>query len=469
MNPINQIDAYYKRLLTDRIFVNDVLNAIKDKLGRDTSGQERIYIFDRLTRANPEDFAGLDKKGIFNALVGGLSTAILKYNCNDDTINIHEILKSNIGVAGADVQLSEDDLANQVASSFGNSVDISSVMGLKDLVSLKDLFTAKSIKKNSYIFLDTRYRLLTGDNTVITWNFVNNANAAQGTINAIGDIQNITSMRIHPFKIPYVKSADSGYGRVSLLVNEFSAQSYIAHENTNFHAMFMSIPNGKWIELQNDHSEDNIYKFNPPITRLDSVTISFGSPLESIIFDLDRLVMKVTSYTSVDASNLPITILANPVTPHGLETTDLVYISSFNTLNPDVDVNAISSMNNPRGLLITKIDDFTFSVPANTAFLQVTGPGTIAVTFGDDTVTGTGTAFDLTFYINDRISINGVQYAILKIVSSIVLTLATVYNDVTASGLTYKRDNTIPNLYVNTYFGSKRIMIPMEFEYFNSA
>src|SRR6185369_17435566 len=121
------------------------------------------------------------------------------------------------------------------------------------------------------------------------------------------------------------------------------------------------------------------------------------------------------------------------------------------------------------GLLITKIDDFTFSVPANTSFLQVTGPGTIAVTFGDDTVTGTGTAFDLTFYINDRISINGVQYAILKIVSSIVLTLATVYNDVTASGLTYKRDNTIPNLYVNTYFGSKRIMIPMEFEYFNSA
>jgi hypothetical protein len=466
---MNQTDAYYKRLLTDRIFVGDILNAIACKLGRNTSSQERTYIFDRLVRVDPENFAGLNKKGIFNTLVSGLSTAILKFNCDDDTINLHEILKSNIGIASDDIQIDGgDSLVTQITTSAGNAVDVNSVLGVKNFSDLKDVMSTGTIKKNCYIFLDTRYRLLTGDNTVITWNFVNNANATMGTINAIGDIQNITSMRIRPFKIPYVKSADNGYGRISMLVNEFSAQSFIAHENTNFHALFVAIPNGKWIELQNTSSEDNIYKFNPPITQLNSITISFGSPLETVLFDLDRLAMNVTSYTSTDANGQPITILTNAITPHGLETTDLVYIYGFDTLNPNVDVNATSAMNTPHGLLATKIDSNTFSVPADTSALQVTGPGTITVSFGSAIVTGTGTTFDTTFYVNDIISINGARYTIAKIVSSTSLILAVLYNDVNASGLAYMRDNTIPNLYVNTYFGSKRIMIPIEFEYYNN-
>src|SRR6185436_9173408 len=205
---MDKIDAYYKRLFSDKVFVKNVLEAIENNLKRKTLTVEKQYIANSLIRADPENFAGLDKKGIFNSIVDGLTTAILKNKCEEEAINMHEILKSTLGVATEDINMDGDSLVSQITNSFGSSVDVNSIMGVKDFISLKNAISTGALKKNSYIYLDTRYRLLTGDNNVITWNFVNNANAAQGTINAIGDVQNITLMKIHPFKIPYVKSAD---------------------------------------------------------------------------------------------------------------------------------------------------------------------------------------------------------------------------------------------------------------------
>jgi len=49
--------------------------------------------------------------------------------------------------------------------------------------------------------------------------------------------------------------------------------------------------------------------------------------------------------------------------------------------------------------------------------------GTVAVTAGAATVTGTGTAFTTEFAVNDRIQINSINYRVLSITSNILLTL----------------------------------------------
>ena len=53
----------------------------------------------------------------------------------------------------------------------------------------------------------------------------------------------------------------------------------------------------------------------------------------------------------------------------------------------------------------------------------VTKTGTVAVTSGSATVTGTSTAFTTEFAVNDRIQINSINYRVLSITSNTVLTL----------------------------------------------
>ena len=66
----------------------------------------------------------------------------------------------------------------------------------------------------------------------------------------------------------------------------------------------------------------------------------------------------------------------------------------------------------------------------------VAGPGTVAVTTGSTTVTGTGTSF-LNYHAGEPITIAGVRYIIQSVTDNTRLTLRTNYTGATASGLAY--------------------------------
>lgn len=72
--------------------------------------------------------------------------------------------------------------------------------------------------------------------------------------------------------------------------------------------------------------------------------------------------------------------------------------------------------------------------------LKVALAGTVAVTNGSPTVTGTGTAFSTALAAGDAVSIGGGTYVVLSIVSNTSLTLTTNYTGTTASGLTVYAD-----------------------------
>ncbi|MGL4226429.1 MAG: hypothetical protein ACRCRR_02260, partial [Rickettsia sp.] len=65
-----------------------------------------------------------------------------------------------------------------------------------------------------------------------------------------------------------------------------------------------------------------------------------------------------------------------------------------------------------------------------------TGVGTVAITTGSATVTGTGTAFLADFVKDDNIRINGVDYKVLSVASNTSLTL-TANSGATLSGQAY--------------------------------
>ena len=80
------------------------------------------------------------------------------------------------------------------------------------------------------------------------------------------------------------------------------------------------------------------------------------------------------------------------------------------------------------GVLVCQGDDIYWST-TGTSYTQVnkdtykTKTGTVSVTAGSPTVTGSGTAFTTEFAANDRIQINNINYRVLSITSDTVLTL----------------------------------------------
>ena len=448
----------YNKLLNNPAFIQTLLSKVRNGLGRQLNQSEKIFLINFLQNINPILFKH-EPKVILEKLVVGIVEQISKNECYDEQTDIHEMLKTEIGVSTEDIKIESDtDFTQQITNNFANTVDVASIFGSKTFNDLQSIFAPATTIRSAYVLLDTRYRVLDNDGrTVIKWNFVNNNNVSQGSVNAIGDIQNIISMRVSPMQMPYTSQADNDYKRVTMYVQEFSAQSVVAQENRQYHFIFPITVGDRWINLEVPRDADGIYRFRNPISRIDSLNITFGSPLQQITFDADRRNMLVESYGSV------ITFLATD--PHNLETGDLVYVTYFTTANPNIDVNIISGVNAVNGVIATYVDDLRISIAVDTTLLKYNGAGTVSVVNGSTTVTGAGTTFTTMFVVNDIINILGIRYTVASITSNTVLDVSVVYADATAAGLAYSKSNEIPGLNPSFYFGSKRMLIPMEFEY----
>ena len=120
-----------------------------------------------------------------------------------------------------------------------------------------------------------------------------------------------------------------------------------------------------------------------------------------------------------------------------LGTTSAVIPSGLNT---DV-IHGIKGYAN--GIVVAQSDDLYFST-TGTSYVQInkdtftTGTGTVSISAGSPTVTGTATTFTVDFTVGDDIKIDGNFYKVLSIASNISLTLDTNANTSnTQNGLSY--------------------------------
>ncbi len=465
----------YNRLFNDEQFITKLGFVLRKKLGRQLNRVDTMATINTLKGIDPVIFKGKSIGIILNSLASQISENIVNYYCNNNKneVDIHEMQKSEIGVSTEDNPFDstikqERDFTEQITSTFSTQVEVTSLLGNRTLTDLQRLINPGLVKKNIYIMLDTRYRILDNDGTTyFQWNFINNEITTQGTVNAIGNIRDITAIRIFPVRIPYNSAGDNDYRRITIYIQEFSAQSFIAQENRRFHFMFNANVGDRWIELEPENFNDGYFRFRNPLTRFDTLTLTFGSPLEQLVFDTDRMLSNVTDF-NYTLNNINYTEFTT-VSPHVLETGDRVYITNFTTANPNTDTVFVSAINKSAGHLVTVTGSTTFIVKVDSSNIRYIGAGTVSVTNGSPIVVGSGTSFGSMFNAGDSIEISGIIYPILSIQTQTQLTLTTNYTNITAGGLAYYKNNILSGNRPTVYFGSKRIFIGMEVEFYESS
>ena len=326
-------------------FAIKIMNRIGNKINRDITDTEEDKILKLI------NFIGNNKIKLHEQNID-----IFEYTQNQimknifyeaDSVDVHDLLKLNL-IDNHEVEVDNSDKVD---------VNLSSIFGYSNISTLvKKVNEPMGSINSAYLLLDTRYRSLGNDGTLFfKWHHINNIFTSQGSVNTLGNIRDIISMTIMPYRIPLVDTAITPYNRISMLVDEFSSQAYIAHENKRVHFMCnVDRQVGNWIDICSDDFSNGTFKFNKPITHIESITIRFGSPLESIIFDKDRL-----NGTFVFGNPTRINFNEN----HNLATNDIVYITDFNANNSPTEISAI---NDTTGNAVTVINPTSITLDIDT-------------------------------------------------------------------------------------------------------
>jgi hypothetical protein len=305
------------------------------------------------------------------------------YINNSKSFDLQEYQKKSLE-ADTSVAYNPGELLRNKETSDNNSVNIAALLANfpklsteSDQVNFTKIFNYQSLLRDSNILIDSRYQNLANtDRTRIPFTIVNNTKTkipGSGIITSIGLIQDILEIEIFPFSIPYISAADNYYKKITMSILELSSISIDAYEDSQFHFMFTAVKNKNLIDLI---PINTIFRFYKPIAKLTDFTLRFGSPLNPIVFDKDRL------YTSfIDYTSNPGILTFNE--DHNLLSGDIVYITNFTSNDPAKDLNIINEINSKTGHLCTRTDNTSISI--NIDFTLILFPNTslsIEVYFG---------------------------------------------------------------------------------------
>lgn len=424
-----------KDTIHSQAFLMRVIQNVESQIKRELTDKEENLVISYVKNASHTYFDGIPIDKIIIILANAVIEELHLNHCEENVVDMHELLKESL----SDATGRETDIKHKLKQDAGKlvEVNIDSIFGLHDIASVvKKMNEPVSSVNNAYFLLDSRYRILGNDGTgFFKWGHINSLVRAQGTYNSVGNIRDIISIKIMPFRIPAVASAITPYNRISTLIHELCPQSYVAHEERRFHFIGDVVTKtGNWLEVCSDDYSKGEYKFNKPVTHLDSMTLTFGTPLEPVIFDKDRLLGTITSY-------------ANPTVigfseNHNLAAGDIVYMDTFATINSNVDVNIIGAINNTSGNIATITSPTEITIPVDTisvisALTGTVNPpsttlgGTVTATNNSVEITGLGTTFSVDFAIGDSIEIQNSDtnpiFKVSAISSNTQLTLDATY------------------------------------------
>lgn len=403
--------ANYKRQFNDNAFYNKIIVMVGQKLGRELSNPEMQETVSFIKKLDPDLLKPRYRDKTIKIMVTTLTDEFKKYDCtkplDDDT---QQILRSKIGISSesgtshgiyddpsyylrvqqAEQTRNKESATDAITNGGNTTINLKNLLGLKTSEEAVRVLNPDSLLRKNFILLDSRYRILTtndtGGITSFSWNYILKSQIeAQGSVNIIGNVRDIVALRVYPFRIPYVSSADNKYSRISVFIEELGSQAFIAHEDRKFHFLLKSQIDSDFINLETNKYNDGFYYFEKPITTLNRLTISFGSPLEKIIFDIDR------SWVSIDYfTNAPLTTfttysnnkLSTSPLPHNLSNGDRVYFELFKTgfIDPaltdqvQIDADIKEAINREEGWLITVVSPGplanSFTIPFDSSNIQ---------------------------------------------------------------------------------------------------
>ena len=368
-----------RREIINTAFYNVIFQGVVEKIKRQITALEKDKTVNFINDMDPDLFKPELKNKTISIMIKTLSDEFLKYDCNkqNNKNEIQDELRRTIGTT------SESNTSNNVYDDPNYSKSLllkrepqnNSPFNFPDPVKMARVFNPESFFRKNYIVLDSRYRIIDNSGSINTFKWVYNLGSqisTQGGVSAVGNVREITAMKVYPFRIPYVESADNKYSRISVLLNNFSAQAFISNENRKFHFMLQSQIDSDFIDLNTDNFNDGEYHFENPVTTANNIEISFGSPLSPILFDNDRDACLI-DYFSISPLTKITTILK-----HNLANGNQVYFSNFTVgdvsplliVQKSINENIKNNINKAEGFLITVIDDYNFSIDYDSSAIQ---------------------------------------------------------------------------------------------------
>lgn len=360
----NYQSANYSREFNTYEFYKKIENDVAKVIKRPITKSERKQVVGFIRKIDPKLLKPKYREKTIKTMIDTLVEEFRTYDpVRPDYDDTQQFLRDTIGLSSE---------SNTVHSIYDNPNYRNSPQSSAN-------FSEEEIRKN-YVLLDSRYRAKasTGEITKFEWSFnIGQQQTDEGSVNVVGNVRDIISMRVYPSRMPYVASADNKYSRVSMLVEEMETQAFIAHETRKFHYMFETEINGDYVDLITDKFNDGWFHFEKPITSPNTITISFGSPLEPIVFERDR------DWVGIDYFAIaPLTQITTE-NPHNLNNGDVVYFSLFTVIpitDPalkelnDINNGILNDINRESGFIITVIDPTNFSIAYDSSNIQSPTP-----------------------------------------------------------------------------------------------
>lgn len=219
---------------------------------------------------------------------------------NNIDIDIKEYQVAAIGKAGQESNVFGATEQTVALPHTETKIAISEFLGINDVNEFKMYFNPESMYTHYYIVLDSDYRDTTDEISTnirkFKWKYAPTQSVGVGFCNSVGVIRDIVGMRMYQPRVPYVATMNTDAKRVSVLIEEFSAQAFIAENGRRFHFLLRpSFPDVgvNSLELSTEDYNDGIFNFRKPITTFESITLSFGNPLDVISFTtpFDRFII----------------------------------------------------------------------------------------------------------------------------------------------------------------------------------
>ena len=299
-------------------------------------------------------------------------STIVNRGCMPEIVNVHEMLRKEIGTT-AESGTVNPTFVEPLETEPNNKTHITKFLGFCTSRGILKAMNSYNIISHNYIYLDSRLRNISASSGInrFHWDEDNTGSINPGKFSYLGKIRDIIELKIYPFRIPYAsdESADTSFRSITIYFEEFANQAFISRGNRRFHIICEASIDGSWINLNPYNSNNGKFRFDKPITEISKLTVSFGSPINLINFDADRLKCTFTIGTP--------TIITS-IEDHNLSTGDIVSFTEYTTLDPIKDASTISFMNNLNGLVIIVLTDTTFSIPVDTTL--VTEDPTLSIT-----------------------------------------------------------------------------------------
>ena len=308
-----------------------------------------------------------------------------------DEIDTHELMMTQIGkrdendTAYSPAYLTNENLITADESLFvDDRVNLAGLLDAKDMYSFIRLLNPKAQYKKAYVCFDTRFiSSANNDRTRLTWNFMNNNDINLGSINVLGTIRDIISIKVYKFNLPGF--CCTSLARVSINFEEFQAQSFIGHEDRRFHIIAIAqnfvnefgvvtqaspvIPspvtaNYRTQMYMQEPMNYGEFHFRKPVTIVDKITLSFGDPYNLISIPQDTYTCTQSSFIidMITGNLVCLMLVPNLIPPVAGYNID---ISGFTTTNPLSDAGIINAMNNT---ILASATIFGLPLPYNLSF-----------------------------------------------------------------------------------------------------